>query len=131
MPGQTSGALVLVWLACAAARWVLVVKGAVHPQIWCNTIAHLDSIVCGGLLALVASKRPVVLRTWLRVILLCGGVGVFALAARFGDFAGARSLFTYPAVAVAACAMIAASLFYERPFLTLKRRFTYIVSRPV
>jgi peptidoglycan/LPS O-acetylase OafA/YrhL len=103
-------AFVSVWLVCAAVRLVLVALGAVHPQIWCNTIAHMDSIASGGLLAVVASKRPFVLQPWVRVVLLGCGVGVFALAARFGDFVGARSLITYPTVALAACAVIAASL---------------------
>jgi peptidoglycan/LPS O-acetylase OafA/YrhL len=104
------GALVGVWLLCGVARLALVLMGAVHPQIWCNTIAHLDPIVCGGLLALVASRRPNILPAWLRMVLLCCGIGVFAVAGHFGDFAGARSLVTYPAVALASCALIAASL---------------------
>jgi peptidoglycan/LPS O-acetylase OafA/YrhL len=112
-------ALVALWLIAAAARTLLVLTGAVHPQIWCNTIAHLDPIVCGGLLAVLASKYRLAPPAWLRVILLCCGIGVFALAAHFGDLAGPRSLLTYPIVSLAACALIVASL---HPHTDLSKR---------
>ena len=108
--GHLSGLFVGVWAVSIATRTALVLMGAVHPQIWCNTIAHLDPIACGGLLALVFRKRDIALGPWLRVGLLCCGVGVFALAGRFGDFAGPRALVTYPAVALASCGLIVASL---------------------
>lgn len=104
------GALVALWGIAVATRTALVLSGAVHPQIWCNTIAHLDPIACGGLLAILAGKHRIAPPTWLRLILLCFGIGVFALAARFGDFAGPRSLITYPAVSLAAGALIGGSL---------------------
>jgi peptidoglycan/LPS O-acetylase OafA/YrhL len=113
------GVLVVLWLIAAATRTVLVMTGAVHPQLWCNTLAHLDPIVCGGLLAVLAGKRRIAPPTWLRVLLLCCGIGVFALAARFGDLVGPRSLITYPVVSLAACALIVASL---HPQTDLTRR---------
>lgn len=108
--GHLRSALLGVWLVSIATRTALVLMGAVHPQIWCNTVAHLDSIACGGLLAVAFRKNTIALGVMARVVLLCCGVGVFALAARFGDFAGPRALVTYPVVALASCGLIVASL---------------------
>jgi len=121
-------ALVTVWLVSIATRTVLVVTGAVHPQIWCNTVAHLDPIACGGLLAVLFRRYDFALRVWPRVVLLCCGVGVFALAGRLGDFAGPRSLLTYPAVALASSGLIVSSL-HPRADLTrhpLSRPLLYL-----
>jgi peptidoglycan/LPS O-acetylase OafA/YrhL len=113
------GALLGIWLVSILTRSALVLLGAVHPQIWCNSFAHLDAIACGGLLAVVFRKTNIAPASGARVALLCFGVGVFALAGRFGDFAGPRALVTYPVVALASCAFIVASL---RPKADLTRR---------
>ena len=122
---RLSGALLGVWGVSVTTRTVLVLMGAVHPQIWCNTLVHLDPIACGGLLAVISRKRKIVLGTLSRVALLCCGVGVFALAGRFGDFAGPRALVSYPVVALASCGFIAAGL-HPRTELT-----RHPLSRPV
>ena len=116
--GHLPSALIGVWLVSIATRTVLVLMGAVHPQIWCNTVAHLDPIACGGLLAVVFRKYNIALGAGSRVGLLCCGVGAFALAGRFGDFAGPRALVTYPVVALASCGFIVGSL---RPRRDLSR----------
>ena len=118
-------ALLGVWLASIVTRTALVLMGAAHPQIWCNTVAHLDPIACGGLLAVLNRKYHFALGVWTRVVLLCCGVGVFALAGRFGDFAGPRALVTYPAVALACGALLVASL---HPGVALMR---HPLSRPI
>lgn len=123
--GHLAGALLAVWLVAIATRTALVLTGAVHPQIWCNTIAHLDPIACGGLLAVVFRNRNIAPRMGLRVGLVCCGVGIFALAGHFGDFSGPRALLTYPAVALASCGLIVASL---RPRTDLTR---YSMVRPI
>ena len=123
--GHLVHALLGVWLASIATRTALVMMGAANPQIWCNTVAHLDPIACGGLLAVLIRRYDFALRVWARVVLLCCGVGVFALAGRFGDFAGPRALVTYPAVALACGALIVASL-HSRTDLT-----RHPLSRPI
>lgn len=123
--GHLVGAFLLVWAVSATTRTALVLMGAVHPQIWCNTVAHLDSIACGGLLAVAFGQQNIALRGGLRLALLCCAVGVFSVAGHFGDFAGARALVTYPAVALASCGIIVASL---RPRVDLTR---YRLVRPV
>jgi peptidoglycan/LPS O-acetylase OafA/YrhL len=104
-------ALAVLLAVSVVARIVLVTAGAVHPEIWCNTIARLDPIVGGALLAAVTSRRSQAPAGWLRCILLCSGFGLFSLAGHFGDFAGLRSLITYPTVALAACSFILGSLY--------------------
>ena len=116
--GHLPGALLGVWVVSITTRTALVGMGAVHPQIWCNTVAHLDSIACGGLLAIIFHKQNIALGLCSRVALLCCGLGVFAVAGRFGDFAGPRALVTYPVVALASCGVIVASL---RPRTDLTR----------
>jgi len=117
--GHLPVALIAVWMVSMGARTALVLMGAVHPQIWCNTLAHLDPIACGGLLAVAFRKHNITLGVATRVTLLCCGVSAFALAGRFGDFAGPRALVTYPVVALASCGFIVASL---RPRTDLTRR---------
>jgi peptidoglycan/LPS O-acetylase OafA/YrhL len=109
-PGHLPGALLTVWVVSIATRTVLVLMEVAHPKIWCNTIAHLDPIACGGLLAVVFHKHPIAPGLGSRVALLSCAVAVFALAGHFGDFAGPRALVTYPGVAVASCGFIVASL---------------------
>jgi peptidoglycan/LPS O-acetylase OafA/YrhL len=108
--GHLPGALLAVWVASIVTRTALVLMGMGHPKIWCNTIAHLDPIACGGLLAVVFHKQNISLGMGSRVGLLCFAVAVFALAGHFGDFAGPRALVTYPVVALASCGFIVASL---------------------
>jgi peptidoglycan/LPS O-acetylase OafA/YrhL len=40
-----------------ATRWWLVHNGAMHPGIWCNTLARLDPIAGGALLAAILNGR--------------------------------------------------------------------------
>ena len=104
-------AVALVLLAVSfAARLYLVAEGAIHPQIWCNTLARLDPIACGALLAVVATRREIALTGLVRVALSSFAIAVLAIAGRYGDFTGIRSLITFPAVTAACVALILATL---------------------
>jgi peptidoglycan/LPS O-acetylase OafA/YrhL len=92
------------------ARVYLVTESAVHPQIWCNTLARLDPIACGALLAVIARRRKISLSGITRAVLLLIGITVFTIAGRYGDFTGVRSLITFPAVSAASVALILATL---------------------
>jgi peptidoglycan/LPS O-acetylase OafA/YrhL len=101
----------LVLLAVSfVARVYLVMEGAIHPQIWCNTLARLDPIACGALLAVIAKRREIALSGVTRAALLLFAVAVLTIAGRYGDFAGIRSLITFPAVTAACVALILATL---------------------
>jgi peptidoglycan/LPS O-acetylase OafA/YrhL len=87
-------------------RFYLVFSGAQHPGIWCNTLARLDPIACGALLAVHAERRQIAFTPALRAMLLLFGCAVLTIAGRYGDFIGNRALLTYPAVTVASTALI-------------------------
>ena len=91
-------------------RIYLVMDGAVHPQIWCNTLARLDPIACGAILAVLFARREIAMSGAVRVVLMLFAVVVLGVAGRFGDFTGARALVTFPAVTVACIALIVATL---------------------
>jgi peptidoglycan/LPS O-acetylase OafA/YrhL len=91
-------------------RAYLVWHGAVHPQIWCNTIARLDPIACGALLALLCQRTDFAPSPLLRVALLLFGCAVFTSAGRYGDFVGTKSLMTYPAVTAGCAAFLLGTL---------------------
>ena len=104
-------AVALVLLAVSfATRFYLVLEGAIHPQIWCNTLTRLDPIACGALLAAIARCREIALSGVARVALLLLGVAVLTIAGRYGDFTGVKSLITFPAVTAACAALILATL---------------------
>lgn len=86
-------------------RWLLVSRGAVHPEIWCNTLARLDPIACGALLATVAHRRTIDLSFWMRAVLLMVSIALLAALGRYGDFAGSKALLTFP-IATLACVLV-------------------------
>ena len=111
----------LVLVACAlliiafATRGWLVFHRAVHPQIWCNTLARLDPIACGALLAVYTRRRSVMLSAAVRVALLFTGLLGLAASGRFGDFTGVRALVTFPAGTLACMALLVGTLNVSMP----------------
>jgi len=106
----------LVTVACAlliiafATRAWLVYHGAIHPQIWCNTLARLDPIACGALLAVYTRDRPIKLALGFHVALLLAGMLGLAAVGQFGDFAGNRALVTFPLGTLASMALLMGTL---------------------
>jgi peptidoglycan/LPS O-acetylase OafA/YrhL len=100
-------------LASFITRFWLVFQGAVHPQIWCNTLARLDPIACGALLAAGTERKEIRLAFGTRVVLLLSGCVVLAAAGHYGDFVGIRALVTFPAVTVACIALIVGTLGWQ------------------
>ncbi len=99
----------MVMLAIAfAARLVFI--NSPHPYIWSNTLARLDPIACGMILAVFVRRKEIVLSGLARLALLVFGGGVLILAGRYGDLNGARSLVSLPASTVASMAIIIATL---------------------
>jgi len=90
----------------SVSRFALVASGAIHPQIWCNTLARLDPIACGALLAVAMERKNIELSRWGRASLLLFGTAVMVAAGRYGDFTGAKALITFPAVSVACAALL-------------------------
>jgi peptidoglycan/LPS O-acetylase OafA/YrhL len=93
----------LAW-AMIAVAWItrLLLLDAQHPAVWCNTLARLDPIAAGILLA----GRETALRPLFRTALIGGGaLGMLAIGA-LGDHAGVVSLWTYPLAALSAAAVL-------------------------
>jgi peptidoglycan/LPS O-acetylase OafA/YrhL len=98
-----------------AVRIYLVMDGAVHPQIWCNTLARLDPIAGGAILAVIVKRRETALSGLARAALFVFAIVALAIAGRYGDFTGARSLITFPAVAAVCIALVLATLGMPAP----------------
>ena len=94
-------------------RLLLVLHGAIHPQIWCNTLARLDPIACGALLALRTERVGLDPSRSLRVALLLFGFAVLTAAGRYGDVVGKIALLTYPAVTIGCIALILGTLGFQ------------------
>jgi peptidoglycan/LPS O-acetylase OafA/YrhL len=107
-------------------RFWLVAHGAVHPQIWCNTLARLDPIACGALLAVYADRKPITLSPWMRITLLLFGFAVLTAAGRYGDFVGTRALVTLPVVTAACVALILGTLGVEVTANPITRALIYL-----
>jgi peptidoglycan/LPS O-acetylase OafA/YrhL len=109
-------------------RFWLVFHGAIHPQIWCNTLARLDPIACGTLLAVYADRKDIALSRGVRIALLLFGFAVLTAAGRYGDFVGIRALITFPVIAVACVALILGTLGMQIPsrHSSIARALTYL-----
>ncbi|MFL6603698.1 MAG: acyltransferase family protein [Steroidobacteraceae bacterium] len=92
------------------SRFWLVAVGARHPQIWCNSLAQLDPIACGALLAVLLERRQVRLSRLSRVALLLMGLATFTVAGRYGDFVGVKALITFPAITAGCIALLLGTL---------------------
>ena len=110
------GAIHLRTVACGMlaiatmTRIVLVIRDVHHPGIWCNTLARLDPIAGGALLAcfLNGSLPQHSVRT--RVLWICGGGALLIGAGALGGNEGWPVLMTYPLAAAASVAIIFGTL---------------------
>ena len=102
-------ACVLLGVAFLTRGW-LAVHGAIHPQIWCNTLARLDPIACGALLAAYTQRHQFVLSARVRTLLIVSGLLGIAAIGQFGDFTGSRAMITFPAGTLACMALLVATV---------------------
>ncbi len=97
--------LVGMLVVASVTRVVLAARGVEHPGVWCNTLARLDPIAGGALLAYWLDGRLPVLATWRRVVLVVGGAMGLGAAGGVAGYSGWSSVATYP-VAAAGCIVI-------------------------
>jgi peptidoglycan/LPS O-acetylase OafA/YrhL len=102
-------------LVSVLSRFALFASQAIHPQVWCNTLARLDPIAGGALLAVAMDGKENPLCAWRRSSLLLFGTAVLTAAGRYGDFTGAKALMTFPAVSVACVALLRGTLGLRLP----------------
>ena len=107
-------AVVLLAVSFATRGW-LVMRGAVHPQIWCNTLARLDPIAAGALLAIRVEHKAIALSAWGRAAFLLSGCALLLTVTHYGNFVGDKVLWTFPAVTLACTALMIGTLGARQP----------------
>lgn len=91
-------------------RIVLVIRDVHHPGIWCNTLARLDPIAGGALLACFLSGSLPQHSVRTRVLWICGGGALLIGSGAVGGNEGWPVLMTYPLAAAASVAVIFGTL---------------------
>ena len=109
-----------------STRVVLAGYAVEHPAVWCNTIARLDSIALGAILAVALRGRAPQIKTVLRVLLAGAAVATFLLVAKFLHQDGPTSVITYTATALASVMLLLAVLQTDAQFLT-RPAFSWLV----
>jgi peptidoglycan/LPS O-acetylase OafA/YrhL len=114
---QLAIALLLVALL---TRILLVVYGVKHPGVWCNTLARLDPIALGALLAFTLSGRAPQLNNFIRIVLGAVAVAGWWLIARYLSQDGTSSVATYALSGLASVLLLVAVVRSEAPLLKIK-----------
>jgi peptidoglycan/LPS O-acetylase OafA/YrhL len=88
-----------------------------HPAIWCNTLARLDTIGAGGILAVLFEKNKEMFRfaKWQYLLAIFVSIFVLGACARFWAFDGISSVFGYLIVAFAASVALISFFFLRFP----------------
>lgn len=110
--------LALLLLAIAlVTRVFMAANGFEHPAVWCNTLARLDPIAIGAVLAVFLSGRTPQLSNVRRVVL--GGVAIagFLFVARYLKQDGPTSIAAYLVTALAGVLLLVAFLKADAPLL--------------
>jgi len=106
----------LQWIAYAmlatatVTRLVLVIRDVHHPGIWCNTLARLDPIASGALLACFLKGSLPQHSGRNRILWIGLGAAMLVGSGAVGGFDGWPVLLTYPFAAVASTAIIFGTL---------------------
>lgn len=103
--------LAIVLLAIAlGTRIFLAAYGAQHPAVWCNTLARLDPIALGAILAFVLRGRAPQIKTAVRVLMIGLAFVGFLLVAKYLEQDGPTSIATYGVTALASIMLLIAVL---------------------
>jgi peptidoglycan/LPS O-acetylase OafA/YrhL len=109
-----------------STRAVMAAYAIEHPAVWCNTVARLDSIALGAILAVALRGRAPQMKTVFRVLLSGAAVATFLLVAKFLHQDGPTSVITYTATALASVMLLLAVLHKDAQFLRLPS-FSWLV----
>jgi peptidoglycan/LPS O-acetylase OafA/YrhL len=107
-------------------RILLAAVGMEHPAVWCNTVARLDSIALGALLAISLRGRTPQIKTFVRLLLGGVALGMFLLVGKYLPQDGPASVVTYLAIALASVTLLVAVLRNSADFL-LRAPFSALV----
>ena len=109
-----------------ATRVFLAAYGVEHPGVWCNTLARLDSIAAGAILAVSLRGRSPEIRYVLRFLFIAVALVGLVLVARYLRQDGPLSIVTYSATALASVLLLMAVLRTDARVLLL-RPFSWFV----
>ena len=114
-------------LVAFLTRILLAVYNVKHPGVWCNTLARLDPIALGALLAFTLRGRAPQINNMLRVGLVAIALAGWWLTARFLGQDGASSVATYAFSGLASVVLLVAVLQSEVRLLSVAP-FSWLVS---
>jgi peptidoglycan/LPS O-acetylase OafA/YrhL len=98
-------------------RILLALYGVKHPGVWCNTLARLDPIALGAILAFILRGRAPQIKNSLRLVLGAAAFASWWLIARFLGQDGMTSVGTYAFSALASVVLLLAVLQTDAQFL--------------
>ena len=104
-------------VSAVLTRVVLAFIGVEHPGVWCNTIARLDPIALGALLAFVLKGRAPEIGNAVRVVMCVAALASWWLIAKYLEQDGPTSVVTFGVSAVASVMLLTAVLRKEAPLL--------------
>ena len=107
-------------------RILLAVYEVKHPGVWCNTLARLDPIALGALLAFFLGGRAPQIRSVLRLALCVLALAGWWLVARYLSQDGPTSVITYLGSALASLVLLVAVL-QTNTRLLMSPPFTWLV----
>ena len=100
-------------------RILLAVYEVKHPAVWCNTLARLDPIALGALLAFFLGGRAPQIKNVLRVALCVLALAGWLLVAGYLKQDGPTSVITYLGSALASLVLLVAALQTKARWLTV------------
>ena len=119
--------LAIVMLAVAlGTRIFLAAYGAEHPAVWANTLARLDPIALGAILAFVLGGRSPKIKGAFRLVMIGGALASFLLVAKYLEQDGPTSIATYSVTALASVVLLIAVLQSDARLLRFPP-FTWLV----
>src|SRR5215217_1611684 len=108
---------VTLLLVALLTRIVLAAYEIKHPAVWCNTLARLDPIALGALLAFTLHGRAPKIHNILRVVLGAVALASWWLIARYLGQDGRSSVATYAISGLASVVLLVAVIKSEVPLL--------------
>ncbi len=98
-------------------RVLLATLSVEHPGVWCNTLARLDPIALGAILAFALSGRAPQIKSALRMVLGGAALASWWLVARYLSHDGPTSIVTYAVSGLASVVLLVAVLQTNVPLL--------------
>jgi peptidoglycan/LPS O-acetylase OafA/YrhL len=109
-----------------SVRVLLAILGVEGSGVWCNTLARLDPIALGAVLAVVLRGRAPQIKSAFRLLMIGVALASFLLVAKYLDQDGPTSIATYSVTALASVVLLIAFLRSDARLLRFPP-FTWLV----